>query len=58
MTGRTNDPTLGACARQIWLKAAKRQIDFTIKHKPGAEIPLADTLSRYYTDSDKASYAD
>lgn len=58
MTGKTKDRTLGACARQMWLEAANRHIVFTIKHKPGTEIPLADALSRYHTDKEKASLAD
>lgn len=58
MTGRTKDPVLGACARQLWLEAANRQVDFSIRHKPGADIPLADALSRYYSDSAKARFAD
>lgn len=58
MTGKTKDRTLGACARQMWLEAANRHIDFTIKHKPGTEIPLADALSRYYTEKEKANLAD
>lgn len=58
MTGKTKDSVLGACARQIWLEAARRHLDFTIKHKPGSQIPLADALSRYFTDSDKKALAD
>lgn len=42
----------------MWLKAANRHIVFTIKHKPGTDILLADALSRYHTDKEKATLAD
>lgn len=58
MTGKTKDAVLGACARQLWLEATKKNLDFTIIHKPGIDIPLADALSRYFTDDLKADYAD
>lgn len=57
-SGRTRDPILGACARQMWLEAACRNQEFIIQHKPGIDIPLADALSRYDMDPDKATYAD
>lgn len=57
-TGKTKDPVLGACARQMWLEAARRDQVFIIKHKPGVDIPLADALSRYHSDPSKAQYAD
>lgn len=56
MSGKTKDQILGACARQMWLEAAKRDQTFIISHKPGAALELADALSRYHTDSDKKSY--
>ena len=45
-TGRTKDPVLAACARQVWLEAAIGDHDIEIRHKPGKDIPLADALSR------------
>lgn len=58
MTGKTKDTTLGACARQIWLEAANRHLHFTIKHRPGVELTLADALSRYHSDDSKANLAE
>lgn len=45
-TGRTKDPTLAACARELWLSAAIHNHSIRIRHKMGTEIPLADALSR------------
>lgn len=56
-TGKTRDPILGACARQIWLEGATRDINIKIVHKPGLSIPLADALSRASTDPDKDRFA-
>lgn len=56
MTGRTKDPVLGACARELWLEAAKRDDSISIEHRPGTSIPLADGLSRMSTDEAKAAY--
>ena len=45
-TGRTKDPVLAACAREVWLVAAVHQVDILIKHFPGDSLILADALSR------------
>ena len=47
-TGKTKDPILAACARQIWVEAAIRDHAFKIVHKPGRELPLSDALSRQH----------
>lgn len=39
MSGRTKDPVLGACARELWLEAARADHDIQIIHKPGIDIP-------------------
>lgn len=57
MSGKTKDRTLGSCARQMWLEAACRDHTFKIYHKPGAELILADALSRFYSDPKKKSLA-
>lgn len=54
-SGRTKDSVLGACARELWLEAARADHDIEIVHKPGAQIPLADSLSRFYSDPSKAA---
>lgn len=58
MSGKTKDPVLGACAREMWLLAAKADHDIDIQHRCGALIPLADALSRYSSDLNKATLAD
>lgn len=56
MTGRTKDPILGACARELWLETAKHDDLIKIEHKPGDQIPLADALSRMAHDPAKEQY--
>lgn len=56
-SGRTKDQTLSACARELWLEAARADHEIQICHKPGTDIPLADALSRFYSDSSKAALA-
>lgn len=55
-SGRTRDSVLGACARELWLEAAKRGDNIIINHRPGEQIPLADALSRMHVDSKKFQY--
>ena len=45
-TGAGRDPTLTACAREIWLFAANNSCQIEIRHKPGKDLILADALSR------------
>ena len=45
-SGTGRDPTLCACAREVWLIAALHSTEVQIKHKPGVELVLADALSR------------
>ena len=45
-TGRTHDPVLASCAREIWLTAAIQDLDILLVHIPGTELVLADALSR------------
>lgn len=52
-TGKTKDPILGACARQLWLFAAINNHHIEIKHIPGEDIPVADALSRMSKDRSK-----
>lgn len=57
-TGSTKDQVLGACARELWLKGALRDVDIKIAHKPGSLIPLADALSQATFDPAKRQFAD
>ena len=45
-SGRTRDPVLAACAREIWLISALKDVDILIYHAPGDTLVLADALSR------------
>lgn len=57
-SGVTKDPVLAACARQLWLEGAVKDVDITITHKAGDLIPLADALSRVKYDLTKRQFAD
>lgn len=54
-SGRTRDSTLSACARELWFAAACADHEIEIVHKEGSQIPLADALSRFYSDPSKAA---
>ena len=45
-SGRTRDPLLTACIRNIWLLAPKWDMDFKEIHIPGKNNLQSDTLSR------------
>ena len=46
-TGKVRDPFLGACARNIWMEAAKADIDMRYSHIQGRKNVVADLLSRW-----------
>ena len=46
-SGRTKDPYLAACARNVWLLAAKHDIQITYVHIAGKKNRAADLLSRW-----------
>ena len=46
-TGKARDPFLGACARNIWMEAAKADIDIVYTHIQGRKNVVADLLSRW-----------
>ena len=41
------DPFLGTCARNIWMEAAKADIDIVYSHIRGSKNVVADLLSRW-----------
>ena len=45
-TGKTRDPVLAACSRELWLLAALQELVITVRHAPGHTLVLADALSR------------
>ena len=50
-TGKTKDPFLALCVRNIWLLTAHYDIDLDIAHIPGCHNTLAGALSRIYSSS-------
>lgn len=55
-SGRTKDLIFSACARELWLLAAKHDHHLTIQHKMGRDIPISDALSRMSFDTAKRDY--
>lgn len=47
-TGRTRDSVLAACARELWLEAARADHDIKIIHRCGELIPLANSNKCLY----------
>ena len=45
-SGKSKDPIIAACAREVWLIAATRNIDILLTHVPGISLVLVDALSR------------
>ena len=50
-TGAGQDPTLCACARELWLYSAINDTEIVVRHKPGRDLTLADALSRRHNDT-------
>ena len=48
-SGKTTDPFLNACIRNIWLLTATFDIDLHIEHVQGAKNIIADRLSRIHS---------
>ena len=46
-SGKTRDPFLGACTRNIWLEASRADIDLSYSHIAGIQNIVADLLSRW-----------
>ena len=46
-SGKTRDPFLATCARNVWLITAMFNIDIIIIHVPGVSNQVADLLSRW-----------
>ena len=51
-SGRTKDLIMGALLRNIWLCKATQELELRALHLPGAEIRLADCLSRWHLNPD------
>ena len=46
-SGKTCDPFLAACARNVWMVSAQADIDVRYSHIPGSKNDIADVLSRW-----------
>ena len=47
-SGRANDPLIGASIRELWWLCAYHDVELIIRHRPGADMQDADTLSRAF----------
>ena len=54
-SGKTRDPFLATCARNIWLITAMFNIDIILIHVPGVNNQVADLLSRWTITSNPQS---
>ena len=50
MSGKTRDPFLNFCLREIWFITAKFNIEHRVTHIRGRDNGIADALSRGKTD--------
>ena len=55
-SGKTRDPYLAACARNIWYAFAMSDIDIQYTHIKGSDNKVADILSRWQATPDQWSY--
>ena len=56
-SGKSKDPWLAKCAREIWLFSATSNVRITIIHTPGAKMKVSDALSRACLGEKEARYA-
>ena len=50
MRGKSVDPYMQRCARELYLVTATNDIDLNVIHTPGVELTVADALSRRHLD--------
>ena len=50
MRGKSADPYMQKCARELYLVAATNDIELNVIHTPGVELTVADALSRRHLD--------
>lgn len=58
VTGRSHDPVLAACSRELAMLVITQQLEIDVTHVPGASLTLADALSRRHTDADMVARSD
>ena len=49
MSVKTKDPFQAVCIRNIWMLTAHNDIELLVRHIPGVNNTIADTLSRIYS---------
>ena len=54
-SGRATDPIIRGSLRELWWLAASHDVQLEVRHKPGADMIAADTLSRATTSSTAAA---
>ena len=52
--GRSSDPLMRGCAREVWLLCCLHDIEITVRHIPGTQNEVADTLSRAHLGETQA----
>ena len=45
-SGRATDPLIRGSIRELWWLCARYDVELIIRHRPGANMEVADTLSR------------
>ena len=45
-SNRAEDPLIRGALRELWWLTATRDVELTVRHKPGAEMIVPDMLSR------------
>lgn len=50
VTGRSQDPILAACSRELAMMVVMQQLEIEVTHVPGTSLTLADALSRRHLD--------
>lgn len=58
VTGRSHDPVLAACSRELAMLVVLQQLEIDVTHVPGASLSLADALSRRHADPAMATKSD
>lgn len=57
VTGRSQDPVLAACSRELAMVVVLQQLEVEVVHVPGVSLVLADALSRRHVDPAMANRA-
>ena len=53
-SARAEDPLIRGALRELWWLAATKDVHIAVKHRPGVDMEVPDTLSRAYLNSEGA----